>query len=185
MDSPKRREGCCQPNCMLKHFVSINYSGKTVLVFGGIFLMTYPGASQAAVFIGGANAIMMSLGQIWYTAYWNVWGGVDDFADNVEDGHPLLRNHRWLCNSGLAAMWWIFAAVWYYVAYAVAFGACALVGEPVPLVQSYVTAAALWHVWCAVLLLLTTVSQCSDGGGGGAYQRVSPKESLVVARLPL
>lgn len=159
--------GCCQPNCLLKHVVSINYSGKTVLVFGGIFLITYPGVTQPAAIIGGLNAIMMAAGQVWYTAYWNVWGGIDDFATNGERPHPLTDRFS------IAAGWWTFAAIWYYVIYAVAFGWCAAEGEPEALAQSYVLAAAAWHGWCAALLACTTFSQCVWGPGGGWYQRAS------------
>lgn len=168
-------QGCFQPNCMLKHFVSVNYSGKTVLVFGGIFLMTYDGVTQRAETIGGLNAVMMAAGQVWYTAYWNVWGGVDDFAANgaEEPAHPLINRCCGQRGRGLAAGWWTFAAIWYYVAYAGLFWWCAAEGEPMPLAQSYVIAAAVWHGWCAVLLAATTFSQCAWGPRGRWYQRVS------------
>lgn len=166
--------GCCQPNCMLKHVVSVSYSGKTVLVFGGIFLMTYDGVTQHAAFIGGLNAIMMAAGQVWYTAYWNVWGGVDDFAANgaEEPAHPLINRCCGINGCGLAAGLWTFGAIWYYVAYAYAFWWCADEVEPMPLAQSYVIAASAWHAWCAVLLAATTLSQCCWGPGEG-WARVS------------
>ena len=144
-----------------------------MLVFGGIFLMTYPDVTERAVFVGGLNAIMMAAGQVWYTAYWNVWGGVDAFAANneKEPEHPLINRCCGQEGWGMAAGCWTFSAIWYYVAYAALFWWCAAEGEPMPLAQSYVIAASAWHAWCAALLAATTLSQCCRGPGANCSLR--------------
>ena len=168
MASTDAPANCWHPSSMLKHVVSFNYSGKTVLVFGGIFLLTHPDVTQRAAVVGALNAVIMAAGQFWYTAFWNVWGGADAFAANGkrEPAHPLINRCCGREGWGLAAGWWTFAAAVYYVVFAALFGWCAADEEPAPVAQSYVIAAAAWHAWCAVLLLVATLSQCCLGPGG-------------------
>jgi hypothetical protein len=158
--------GCCRKECVLRHFVSINYPGNTVLVFGGICLLTYPGVDTWMRVVGGANAIGMLLAQLFYTAYWNTWGGIAAFSKNKDDAHPLTD----LCR--LESWMWTLAASMYYVLFAAAFLTLALpqVEDNPALAQSYVIAAGLWHAWCALVLWCSTATQCGvcqpDDDGG-------------------
>jgi len=147
--------GCCfDPRWTLKHFVWINMSGKTVLIFGGLMLTFYPGLSQATTWVGCSNALIMALGQCWYSHYWTVGahGGIDNFLKG-DSQHALLR---WQNACVPQPFVWTLAASLYYCIY---FGLFEHVRqqESNQLAVAYATAAEIWHGLGAVFLIFTSV----------------------------
>ena len=156
-------EGVC--NCWnasfcLKHAVTANFSGKTVLIFGGAIVAFFEGATLGSRICGACNALGMLFGQYWYSAFWSPYGtktqrsSLDVFYD-VRPQDPKDRNHA-LLNIFPWSWLWTFLAGFYYLGFGAAFLAVG-VEETAPLIRAYDFTAGAWHLYFLALLWFTTV----------------------------
>ena len=144
-------DGCCMcassSTWPLYHVMSINMSGKTVLVFSGAMIALNPLVQDGLRFICAANAVCMLLGQMWYTSYWTK-EGIAAFMIGQRDEHVLLR----LASSSCILL----SAALYYVLFAVLFGWGATM-QPSGLEHRYALVASGWHAWVAVFLVYGSI----------------------------
>lgn len=143
----------------MKHVVWINMSGKTVLVFGGMFLMWYPGLNDQSRVVGTLNFVGMLLGQLWYTSYWTIGKdeGVDSFVEDTRGSHPLT-DWPFRVGSGTYTLCWILAASMYYVAFCVGFAVVSQ-NEAHDAASTYELACAVWHGWVCIGLWWAALMQ--------------------------
>lgn len=143
---------------VLKHAVSINQSGQTVLFFLGAIAGMEESLPAFTRTVCWANAIAMIIGQLFYTLFWTIdeGGGMDRFLrPNADNKHGLVtftdrcNIPRWV--------WLLIAAVYYlvfHILFIVAFFDSAL---PVGFFKSYIGAAILWHTWIVFLFVYSTL----------------------------
>lgn len=152
---------CANSSWAMKHVVWINMSGKTVLVFGGVFLLVHPVVDWWSRFAGGLNLVGMLFGQLWYSSYWTIGKGegVDQFVKDSGSAHPLT-DFPFGDDCSIATSGWIFAASMYYVAFTVLFYyAYTKEHEDNTHVLWYDVAACIWHGWVLLLLWWALIMQ--------------------------
>ena len=153
----------------LHHVVQINYAGKTVLAFGGAGLWALGGEAALELrCVGLANAILMVLGQFWYSAFWGSPAAIVSYVTS-DTRHVLNGCTRALCCKfnkkplpGLMTL----CACCYYAAFCGLFAWAAALESGTTLPFAYGVAASAWHGWCGLVLLLSAMFTC----GGCATQ---------------
>lgn len=154
---------CGRARFLLKHAVSINYSGKTTLVFIGFISAMTDSLTWLSRVVCATNAIGMILGQFWYTSYWSVDqdGGIDRFFRD-KPGEHVLTDFPTTSFRIFPSMWMFFASL-YYAGFFTAF-LFSYLSEPFASPQSpivlYLLAASLWHAWVFVLLFVGSLLSC-------------------------
>lgn len=147
--------GCClcasSKTWPLFHVMSINMSGKTVLVFGGAMIALDASVHTGLRVICATNAIFMLLGQMWYTSYWTK-EGIEAFVLRQRDQHALLRLGSSSFILGCAAL--------YYVAFAILFGWASMLQHPLRGMEyRYALVASGWHAWVSVFLIYASAQR--------------------------
>jgi len=149
----------------LHHVVQINYAGKTVLAFGGAGLWALGGEAALELrCVGLANAILMVLGQFWYSAFWGSPAAIVSYVTS-DTRHVLNGCTKGLCCNkypmpGLVT----FCACCYYVAFCALFAWAASLESGTTLPFAYGAAASAWHGWCGLLLLSSALFTCGNCG---------------------
>ncbi len=168
----------CNAAFCLKHVVTINYAGKTVLVLFGIGIGASPSASPLLRVTAIANAVGMLLGQFWYTVWWDSDIKVQKFvAPSHSSDHGLHS-----CIGQRPHVFMFFAAV-YYAAFTFLYVLSILLDDASDgLFYAYAVGAAAWHGWCGALLLL---SACLAAGSCASYDGASVDGKSDPTPMPL
>ena len=142
----------CTSAFFLHHAVRANYGGKAALFLGGVTVAFHSSATSMLRSLGMSNAILMLLGQLWYSAFWGSPAAVAAFVapDARLGGSPAQQHvlHRFgVCPSVITV-----AAVGYYVVFATLFATAASAETADTAAMGYAVAASAWHAWVASCL---------------------------------
>jgi len=143
---------CCNAAFCLKHAVSINYAGKTVLVLFGVGVAASPGASPLLRGVSAVNAMLMALGQYWFSIWWDGEARVQAFVDPVtNEAHSLHCMGR--CPGAL-----LLIAAFYYATFSLLFSIAVFLDDSTDdIYYVYAVGASVWHGWCGAILLLSSL----------------------------
>lgn len=149
----------CTSAFCLHHAVRANYGGKSVLVVAGIWVhyagSTHPMVRRVAL----ANAVLMAVGQLWYSAFWGSPGAIAAFvAPGRQHGGQPGEQHV-LHSCGVCPGLILLCAVGYYAAFAALFAAAAANETLSTPPFGYAVAACAWHVWVGGLLAWSALLQ--------------------------
>lgn len=150
-------ESVCTSAFCLQHAVQSNYGGKAALVIGGVWTHYGPSADPLVRRVALANAMLMALGQLWYTAFWGSPAAIAAFvAPGRQHGGAPEEQHV-LHSCGACPNLILLCAVGYYAAFAALFAAAAALEATSTTSFGYAVAACAWHVWVGALLAWSAV----------------------------
>lgn len=157
--NPKRfASGCLRNVCnsafYLGHVVRIGYAGNAVLIIGDVALWHAATANPTLRAVALTNAVLMLLGQFWYTAFWGSDAAIAAFVridPRTASRQHVLHGCRPCPNLLLCC------SVAYYATFSVLFAASARLEPPGGLWGAYATAASAWHTWLAILVGLSAL----------------------------
>ncbi len=146
----------CTGAFCLQHAVRINYAGKTVLIFGGVGLWALDaGAAFELRCVGLVNAILMALGQFWYSAFWGSPAAIVSYV--TSDPRHVLNGCTKGCSGAPRPALMIFCAFCYYATFCGLFAWASALEDGATLPFAYGTAASAWHGWCGCVLMVSAV----------------------------
>lgn len=142
----------CTSAFFLQHAVRVNNAGKGVLVIFGLGVHWYPPANSMLRNVALLNAVLMLMGQFWYTAFCGSPSAIAAFVapDSRHGGTP--RQQHVLHAFGVCPNVMLVAAVGYYSMFATLFAYSASLEREGSATLAYALAACFWHVWLAATL---------------------------------
>ena len=179
-----RLSQCFNAAFCLRHVVSINFSGKTVLVMLGVGVAASSSTDDFVRAVAIVNAVCMALGQCWYSVWWQTDEKINDFVRG-----ETVAQHGLHCLGACPSMLLLLAAM-YYASFTALFAAAAVrvasEDGAEGFTYAYAVGAASWHLWCGALLLLSACLHCMGCEAGDTPRaKVDPSASVESVPDPL